>query len=68
MAIATKKPGEIVRGALYTLDELNDRMGLGKAALRRARREGLVIKRIGRRGYCTGDSILDWFERSAKAV
>ena len=31
--MATKKPGEIVRGALYTLDELNDRLGLGKATL-----------------------------------
>jgi dienelactone hydrolase len=68
MAIATKKPGEITADALYTLDELNDRLGLGKAALRKARREGLVVKRIGRRGYCTGRAILDWFESSAKQV
>lgn len=66
--MATKKPGEIVRGALYTLDELNDRLGLGKAAIRRARREGLVLKRIGRRTYCTGDAVLDWYGKSAKAV
>ena len=66
--MATKKPGEIVRGALYTLDELNDRLGLGEAAFRRARREGLVIKRIGRRAYFTGDAVLDWYAASTEAV
>lgn len=68
MAAATKKPGEINSGSLYTIDELNDRLGLGKAALRTARREGLIIKKIGRRSYCTGQAILDWFEHSAKKV
>lgn len=68
MALATKKPGEINAESLYTLDEIHDRLGLGKAALRTARRDGLVVKRIGRRGYVSGRSVLDWFENSAKQV
>ena len=52
--------------SLYTLDELNDRLGLGKKALRTARREGLIVKRIGRRGYVLGRDVIEWFESSAK--
>lgn len=66
MAVATKRPGEINADSLYTLDELNDRLGLGKSALRSARREGLAVKRIGRRGYVLGKDVIAWFERSAK--
>lgn len=66
MAVATRKTGEISADSLYTLDELNDRLGLGKKALRTARREGLTVKRIGRRGYVLGRDVIDWFERAAK--
>lgn len=66
MAVATKKSGEITGDALYTLDELNSRLGLGKSALRTARRQGLSVKRIGRRGYVRGSDLIDWFERAAK--
>jgi hypothetical protein len=66
MAVATKKSGEIYADAIYTLDEINARLGLGKSALRTARREGLVVKRIGRRGYVLGSDVIDWFQRSAR--
>jgi hypothetical protein len=66
MAVATRKSGEINADSLYTLDEIRDRLGLGKSALRTARREGLVIKRIGRRAYVHGGDLIDWFQRSAR--
>ena len=68
MAAATKKPGVIDANSLYTLDEVHQRLGLGKAALRTARRQGLVVKRIGRRGYVRGSDLLSWFDRVAQYV
>jgi len=68
MAAATKKAGEIQADCLYTLDEIKSRLGLGTAALRTARRQGLIVKRIGRRGYVRGCDLLDWFEREAQSV
>jgi hypothetical protein len=61
MAATTTKPGEIRADSLYTLDELMDRLRLGKAALRKARREGLIVKRIGRRSYVLGRDMIEWF-------
>jgi hypothetical protein len=66
MAVATRKAGEINADSLYTLDEVQARLGLGKWAIRTARREGLVVKRIGRRGYVHGRDLIDWFQRTAK--
>jgi hypothetical protein len=66
MAVATRKSGEIAADSIYTLDEVNDRLGLGKSALRTARREGLIVKRIGRRGFVLGRDLIAWFEKSAK--
>jgi hypothetical protein len=62
------KPGEITRDAAYTLDELNARLGVGKGALRQARRQGLTVRRIGRRSYVLGKDVIDWLERTAKVV
>lgn len=67
MAAATK-PGEITGDAVYTLDELNARLGLGKGALRQARRQGLKVRRIGRRSYVMGRDVIDWMETTAKLV
>ena len=65
---STSPPGEITAAALYTLSEINRRLGLGKKALREARRQGLVVKRIGRRGYVRGADLIDWFDRNAKPI
>jgi hypothetical protein len=59
----TAANGEVFANAIYTLDELDARLGLGKAALRRARRKGLIVKRIGRRAYIRGADLIDWFVR-----
>jgi len=68
MAAATQKPGVIDANSLYTLDEVHQRLGLGKTALRTARRQGLIVKRIGRRGYVRGADLLAWFDRAAQDV
>ncbi len=65
---SANKPGEITRDAAYTLDELNARLGVGKGALRQARRQGLAVRRIGRRSYVLGKDVIDWLERTAKVV
>lgn len=44
----------------YTLDELQARLGLGKAAWRTARREGLPVRRVGKRGFVLGSDVLEW--------
>ena len=62
MASPTGKPGEIRADAIYTLHELQQRTGLGQAALRTARRRGLKIKRIGRRGYVLGRDLIAYLE------
>lgn len=63
MAAAAGKPGEIRSDALYTLDEIKQRMGLGQAALRTARRNGLAVKRIGRRGFVFGRDLIEYFDK-----
>lgn len=64
MAAATGKTGEIRADGIYTLHELQQRMGLGQAALRTARRNGLPIKRIGRRGYVLGRDLIEYVDRA----
>lgn len=60
MAAATIKTGEIRSDSLYTLDEVKHRLGLGQSAFRTARRNGLVIRRIGRRGYVLGKDLIEY--------
>jgi len=68
MAAATSKEGVINADSLYTLEEIRARMGLGKHALRTARRDGLIVKRIGRRGFVRGSDVLEWYDRKAQPV
>lgn len=52
----TKTPtlGVILADATYPLPEFQRLSGLGQAALRQARRQGLVITAIGRRRFVRG--------------
>jgi hypothetical protein len=68
MSETERRPGEVVAEALYTLDEINARLGLGKKALRKAREQGLTVKRIGRRAYIRGADLIAWYDRHAKAI
>ena len=59
-------PGVIVADELYTLQEFQRRMRLGAAATRQARRQGLILRKIGRRKYLLGRDILDWLESTSE--
>lgn len=67
MASATSH-GEIRADAAYTIDALEQRFGIGKGALRQARRQGLPVRRIGRRSYVLGRDVIQWLESTAKVV
>ncbi len=64
MAAATTSVGEVKADSIYTLEEIQARLGLGLAALRTARRHGLKVRRIGRRGYVLGRDVMDYVERA----
>jgi len=55
-------PGHVTADALYTLDEIQERLKLGQHALRQARRAGLKVRRIGRRAYVQGRDIISFIE------
>lgn len=56
------EPGYILAEALYTLDEFQRRLRLGEAAMRAARRQGLRVRKVGRRKYVLGRDALQWIE------
>jgi len=58
----TAAAGVISCHELYRLPELQKRLGLGKHAIRQARRAGLKIRRVGTRSYVLGKDVLDWIE------
>ena len=58
-------PGFIAADCLYTLSEVKARLKLGDAALRRARRDGLKVRQIGRQRYLLGRDILEYVEASS---
>lgn len=58
-------PGAITGDELYTLDEIRQRLGLGVAAMRSARRQGLRVRRIGRRGFVLGKDLISYVDRVA---
>lgn len=56
-AARTLREDEIV-----PLPELTKRLGLGPAALRAARRQGLKVRRIGRRKFVLGRDLVAFLE------
>lgn len=56
-------PGEVHPGVLYRADELKGRMGWSDAALRAARRRGLVVRREGKRAYVLGEDVITYIKR-----
>ena len=52
----------IMAEAVYPLEDFKQRTGLESASLRKMRRQGLVVRRIGRRSYVLGRDFLAWFE------
>jgi hypothetical protein len=64
-AVADRPIGFIEGNHLYTLEEIKTRLRLGKAAMRTARRRGLLVRRIGRRGYVLGKDLIQYVEQAA---
>ena len=58
--------GAIADNELYTLAEIQERLKLGQHALRQARRAGLPVRRIGRRGYVLGSDVLAFVESTTR--
>jgi hypothetical protein len=63
-----KEPGVIRADAAYSLEQLKSRLGLGTAAIRTARRNGLIIRRVGRKSFALGKDILAYLENHAVIV
>ncbi len=60
--------GVVETGRAYSLTAFRKASGLGTAALREARRTGLVVRRVGVRSFVLGRDFLDWLERNGRVV
>lgn len=58
--------GAIQAEAIYPLPEFQRLTGLGEAAMRKARRMGLVVTSIGRRRYVRGRDFCKFVERTGE--
>ncbi len=58
--------GVIRANELYTLSEVRRRTGLGAAALRSAKRQGLEIKYVSNRGFVSGESLIRFISDHGK--
>ncbi len=54
--------GRIEAHHLYTVAEFRRRLNWGDHAWRTARREGLPVRRIGKRAYVSGREAIEWIE------
>lgn len=59
--------GPIESGVIYPLDDFKARSGLGTAALRTARLEGLKVRYVGGRAYVAGDDFIAYVAEHGKA-
>ncbi len=59
--------GPVEPHILYPLPELQARAGLGVAALRTMRREGLQVRYAGGRGYVLGRDFIDHVMQHGKS-
>lgn len=56
----------IERGKVYPLPQFSEMSGLGARAIRSARRKGLRVRRVGRRGFVSGDDFIDYLEQHGR--
>ena len=67
MAIVANYLAEIRPEVLYPLDRFQKIAGLGKWAMRTARKNGLPVRKVGRRKYVRGSDFLAYVEKHGKA-
>ena len=60
MAMNQEQAGVIQADCVYTLDEIRRRLRLGNWALRQAQRNGLPVRRVGRRGFVLGRDLIQY--------
>lgn len=60
MRKAAEAEGAISASEVYGLSEFRRRSGMGDAAIREARRSGLVVDRAGGRAYVRGAEFIRW--------
>jgi hypothetical protein len=60
--------GEIHADSMYTLSEIHARLGLGTYALRQARKQGLPVRKIGRRSFVLGKDLLSFVAGGRQGV
>lgn len=66
MSAATAPPlGTVTADAIYTLDFIRVHLGLGQSAIREARRKGLPIKYVGRKGFVLGSDLIAFVRDTA---
>jgi len=69
MEDSERAPGGVISGdQAYSLSQVKARIGLGTAALRTARRKGLIVRRIGRRSFVMGRDLLQYLDDHATIV
>ncbi len=68
MAPALLADGIVEVGKSYPLETFKAVCGLGTAALREARKNGLPVRRVGLRSYILGKDWLDYLETHGKPV
>lgn len=56
--VAKNRPGAVVAEAVYTLPELKARLNWTDSAFREAKRQGLPVHRVGKRGYVSGSELI----------
>lgn len=54
--------------SIYSLADVRRILDLGPAALRSARRRGLIVRRIGRKSFVLGCDLLSYVEQHGKVV
>jgi len=65
-ALSRPTLGPIEPHILYPLPDLMARAGLGNAAMRTARSQGLAVKYAGGRGYVLGRDFIAWVAANGK--
>lgn len=60
----SQAPGVIDANASYTLQEFYQRTGIKRAGLRRLRRAGLKVARVGKVAFVRGAAWLEFLERA----
>ncbi len=64
--VATQIPGQIGANDLYTIAEVQRRLGLSSWAMWRARRSGLKVYKISRHRYILGKDYIAFVESTGR--